>query len=228
MKKLILSLIVAAASITMHAQDVVLSLGKFTQKSDTVTVELFIKNTKEVSGLQFDITNMSAFIGGTGGKAGKLSLNVMSMGGNKISVSGMTITSAISPGDTLLSYLQFKASGTPVCITGVKAASMSAGQVTAAVKDSCIDVVLGVADRNLDGKTVLAPNPANEQLNVLFGHASASRNIQLIDAYGRFVAAFDAEAPAITINTTSYAPGVYLMRVNNEGETSSQRVIIAH
>ncbi|MFD2719365.1 T9SS type A sorting domain-containing protein [Hymenobacter monticola] len=70
----------------------------------------------------------------------------------------------------------------------------------------------------------LWPNPAREQLELRF-EAAPPRRVALLEATGRTVLAV-AGAPALTLRTAGLARGLYVLRLDYDGRTASQRVVL--
>lgn len=73
----------------------------------------------------------------------------------------------------------------------------------------------------------LYPNPATEQLNVVFDATSVS-TVELTDLTGKVVAtqSANAGANAISFNVANVNAGVYFVNIKNVGGNSAQKVII--
>lgn len=71
------------------------------------------------------------------------------------------------------------------------------------------------------------PNPATEQLNVVFDATSVS-TVELTDLTGKVVAtqSANAGANAISFNVANVNAGVYFVNIKNAGGNSAQKVII--
>jgi uncharacterized delta-60 repeat protein len=71
----------------------------------------------------------------------------------------------------------------------------------------------------------LWPNPAHEQLWLRFDGSAPPRQVTLLDAVGRPVVSA-AGAPALTLRTAGLARGLYVLRLDYDGRTVAQRVVL--
>jgi len=79
------------------------------------------------------------------------------------------------------------------------------------------------------GEYVIYPNPANNFIAVSTGYNSSNTSlIQLLDATGRLLVNRNVTASNEEINTAAYPDGTYILRVVNEEETVTYKVMIHH
>lgn len=77
------------------------------------------------------------------------------------------------------------------------------------------------------------PVPANDQINILFGDsAKGAINLTITDVTGRIMYSGDFvnthPGQMITINSTNYAEGMYLLHVISTGNNSTKKTIVRH
>ena len=86
-------------------------------------------------------------------------------------------------------------------------------------------VTAGTGVENHGVKTIIFPNPANNVLNI-----NASANIDRVEIFnmmGQLVGSYDANDMNTQINTSSFANGVYTVKINTENGTSTQKFTVA-
>lgn len=83
-------------------------------------------------------------------------------------------------------------------------------------------IFVGVEELNAFDFTV-APNPASDAITV-FGEFEASATAQLLDASGRVINTF-AVTNGQTIDVTNLNSGMYLLTINNAGQTTTKTVV---
>ncbi len=89
--------------------------------------------------------------------------------------------------------------------------------------DFTVTVGTGVEEHGL--KTVIYPNPANNVLNI-----NSTSNINRVEVYnmmGQMVGMYEANDVNTQINTTSFANGVYMVKINTENGTSTKKFTVA-
>ena len=88
-----------------------------------------------------------------------------------------------------------------------------------------ISVTPGTGVENHELNAVIFPNPANNVLNI-----NANSNINRVEVYnmmGQLVGAYNANDVNTQINTTSFANGVYTVKIETENGTSTQKFTVA-
>ena len=89
--------------------------------------------------------------------------------------------------------------------------------------DITIDGVVGIDDPDMN--ISVYPNPVNNVLNI-----NANCNINSVEVYnmmGQMVGTYDANDVKASINTTSFANGVYTVRINTENGTTTKKFTVA-
>lgn len=81
----------------------------------------------------------------------------------------------------------------------------------------------GVAEFN-DNVTIY-PNPANNVLNV--NAASNINKVEVFNMMGQSVAVIDANSTNVTINTTAFSNGMYMMKITTENGVTNQKFTVA-
>ena len=86
-------------------------------------------------------------------------------------------------------------------------------------------VFKGALDMAADLIVNVYPNPAKDQLNVI---SSQNAVVQLFDLAGKLVATESVIAAnqQHTINTSSIAAGVYMLKISNENFVTTKRIVI--
>ena len=86
-------------------------------------------------------------------------------------------------------------------------------------------VFKGALDMAADLIVNVYPNPAKDQLNVV---SSQNATVQLFDLAGKLVATESVIAAnqQHTINTSSIAAGVYMLKISNENFVTTKRIVI--
>ena len=86
-------------------------------------------------------------------------------------------------------------------------------------------VTPGVGIENHGVKTVIFPNPANNVLNI---NSSANINrVEIFNMMGQMVGSYNANDVNTQINTSSFANGVYTVKIETENGTSTQKFTVA-
>ena len=88
-----------------------------------------------------------------------------------------------------------------------------------------INVTAGVGVENHELNATIFPNPAKNVLNI-----NANSNINRVEVYnmmGQMVGMYEANDVNTQINTTSFANGVYTVKINTENGTSTQKFTVA-
>jgi uncharacterized repeat protein (TIGR01451 family) len=91
-----------------------------------------------------------------------------------------------------------------------------------------IDMFLGVpSNRTVNADINIYPNPSSEKCILIFND-NEKRTITLTDAVGRKIFSTVINSTTLTLNTSSYADGAYMITVTNGNHTDSQKLIIHH
>ena len=88
-----------------------------------------------------------------------------------------------------------------------------------------INVTAGVGVENHETNVSIYPNPANNVLNI-----NANENINRVEVFnimGQMVGSYDANDTYTQINTTTFANGVYTVKVETENGTMTQKFTVA-
>ncbi len=86
--------------------------------------------------------------------------------------------------------------------------------------------VTGVEKKSA-GRFTVFPNPTNDQLKIQFPQNGESHLITISDHTGKTVSQFSSKGKgSIDINTKSWAPGMYLIRISDSRGESIHRVVI--
>uniref|UniRef100_UPI003F71CEC6 T9SS type A sorting domain-containing protein n=1 Tax=Dyadobacter sp. TaxID=1914288 RepID=UPI003F71CEC6 len=70
----------------------------------------------------------------------------------------------------------------------------------------------------------VAPNPAQERLNVTFDHVAALKHITLYDLNGRILRQFESRKDAEEINIAALRSGIYMLVVESKGRKSTFKI----
>ena len=89
------------------------------------------------------------------------------------------------------------------------------------------------ADENKEVNFSIYPVPANYRINIQFGdNATGTLNMTITDITGRIIYSGDFSevrpAQVHSINSTSYAEGVYLLHVVSAGKRSTKKIVVRH
>ncbi len=88
-----------------------------------------------------------------------------------------------------------------------------------------ISVTAGVGVENHEMDATIYPNPANNVLNI-----TSTENINLVEVYnmmGQMVGSYTANDMNTQINTTSFANGVYTVKISTENGTTTTKFTVA-
>ncbi|MEO5569506.1 MAG: T9SS type A sorting domain-containing protein [Bacteroidia bacterium] len=100
------------------------------------------------------------------------------------------------------------------------------------VDDINIDNSTGVNEIINDEQFSVYPNPANSNVQIYFTETSKSKiNLLLIDALGKIIKseAFEtASGGILSMNVSAVASGVYILRINKNGNVINKKLIINH
>ena len=91
--------------------------------------------------------------------------------------------------------------------------------------EKIINITGVVGIDNHDMNVSVYPNPANNVLNI-----NANSNINRVEVYnmmGQMVGMYDVNDMNTQINTTSFANGVYMVKIETENGTSTKKFTVA-
>lgn len=94
-----------------------------------------------------------------------------------------------------------------------------------AMKIDYVNITAGVGVENHEMDATIYPNPANNVLNI-----NANSNINRVEVYnmmGQMVGSYTANDMNTQINTTSFANGVYTVKISTENGTSTKKFTVA-
>ncbi len=69
------------------------------------------------------------------------------------------------------------------------------------------------------------PNPANEQVNILFKNNTGRYSLQITDHSGREIAAYSLEGEANTLDLNTLKPGIYILRFISDNQTFIKKLL---
>ncbi|TNF46409.1 MAG: T9SS type A sorting domain-containing protein [Bacteroidetes bacterium] len=93
--------------------------------------------------------------------------------------------------------------------------------------DLTINFTLGVNSPKLTPALSLAPNPANDQLNLTLSNTSGT--VKIVDVLGNVVYMNQASEGSNPINTSNFRNGVYFVTVEGiEGKSLTRKLIVKH
>lgn len=87
------------------------------------------------------------------------------------------------------------------------------------------NIAEGVSVNEYANETIIFPNPANNMLNI-----NANSNINRVEVYnmmGQMVGSYTANDVNTQINTTSFANGVYTVKISTENGTTTKKFTVA-
>jgi len=87
------------------------------------------------------------------------------------------------------------------------------------------DCTVGVDDLNLTDLNIY-PNPATDVVNITF--SEAGWQYEVIDLMGRLIAKENTVAVQSTMNTSSWATGLYILRAERRGEVITKKFEVKH
>jgi len=76
-----------------------------------------------------------------------------------------------------------------------------------------------------DSKLSIYPNPSSGMLNFNVDEVLENANLQIIDISGRIVFTISDFNSNETINISNLKSGIYIVKVNHDGKTFSQKII---
>lgn len=124
-------------------------------------------------------------------------------------------------------------SGIAIChidVTDVTAVTASQHYLTlATVNDSVVidpSVPAGILTTEIAPSFSAYPNPANTSVTVQ-AHTTVSQ-IEITDMLGRVITTIAPTSSSTTINTETFAEGVYLLRVKNGNSVTTQKLSVTH
>lgn len=87
------------------------------------------------------------------------------------------------------------------------------------------DPYVSVHDVVNDMEVAIAPNPASQQITVTLPAKNATGRIQLMNTTGQVVAQKEITSAATTFDLSAYGSGLYIIRVQSEGQTIQRKFI---
>ncbi len=99
-----------------------------------------------------------------------------------------------------------------------------------AVCNTCNVIGIGLDTKNVNtiSNVVVAPNPANNVLNISFNSANTGATVTLTNSIGQQVASQVVANGNASFNTANLAEGVYIYGIDAKDGKSTGRVVIAH
>jgi hypothetical protein len=94
---------------------------------------------------------------------------------------------------------------------------------------TCVDFVvtlqpLGIGENKADDAVRVYPNPVNDLLTIEI--MQAANRIDIYNMIGELVQSIEGiSSPEIIVNTEDFAPGIYFISVDNQGNTSSTKFL---
>ena len=80
---------------------------------------------------------------------------------------------------------------------------------------------------DLDYMISVAPNPANDFVNISFDKPNSTNSlIRIFDASGNLVFTEKNSQPVLHINTSKFGRGLYFIKVTNAGQVTTQKLIL--
>lgn len=87
---------------------------------------------------------------------------------------------------------------------------------------------VGFMEHPLVGRILIFPNPASDQLTISSTNTAANTFIEILDATGKLLDQIPFQDNSMDLNCSSYAEGIYLVRIISEGECiATEKLIIA-
>ena len=84
-------------------------------------------------------------------------------------------------------------------------------------------------NKNTSGSISIFPNPANEYISISGSdNGTGKTQIYLYDAVGKKLASATMSGTTHQINTTTLPNGTYLLKIVNNGNVTTQKVLIMH
>lgn len=105
-------------------------------------------------------------------------------------------------------------------VTGTNNAGCSASSIVSFTVNRCI----GINDQAENSSFSIFPNPTRGDLSIRFASA-ANKTVEVLDVTGRVIAAETTGSEMMQLNMSSYAPGVYYIKVSSGAETHTHKVI---
>jgi hypothetical protein len=85
---------------------------------------------------------------------------------------------------------------------------------------------VGIDDYDYEASITLYPNPTNHNTALKLENVTLkSNNAEIYDAYGKLVQLISVFLPNTTIDVSTYAPGIYFVRLNTETGFVTKRLI---
>lgn len=94
---------------------------------------------------------------------------------------------------------------------------------------SCVDFIVslqpfGIGENQANDAVRFYPNPVNDQLTIEI--LKPANRIEIYNMIGELVESVEnISSPEIIVNTENYAPGIYFISVDNQGNTSSTKFL---
>jgi hypothetical protein len=134
-----------------------------------------------------------------------------------------------SPGEELcLDYAYVFGNGTGGPMSGVSALKTNADSAHAfyASMTPCACTTYPVSvNENAAESFAVYPNPANDNITILWNTQNANASVQIIDITGRIVHTQPLAKAATVISMTDLSPGVYLVRIVDGPQTSTSKLL---
>lgn len=90
--------------------------------------------------------------------------------------------------------------------------------------------VIGLFEFEKEENVTVYPNPANKEINLNFGKLEGAASISIISVDGAVVAQHevnDVLGKTVTFNTSDLNNGVYMVQIVNNGNVSTERIVIS-
>ena len=78
------------------------------------------------------------------------------------------------------------------------------------------------------GTVAIYPDPANTNVNLLFNDPQVNTQIQVYNMLGEIVYQSQANSSKISIATSQWSEGLYMIRISSDAGTVSKPLIIRH
>jgi hypothetical protein len=75
-------------------------------------------------------------------------------------------------------------------------------------------------------EVLITPNPARDIVNIYTDNNKRNVSILILDASGRIVCKLDTDLPLVQINTSALGRGVYYVKVIDERNVSTNRLLL--
>lgn len=104
--------------------------------------------------------------------------------------------------------------------------STFSGQARVGLVRLAADNVLAVAAEQSAVRTEAYPNPAHAALHLSLDSQAQPQRVVLLNMLGQIVLSQEAPLPRTTLNTSSLAPGTYLLQVEYASSTVTRRILL--